>query len=145
MTFYEVHRTIAASPQRVWASLTDARALVSGDLGIVRLEGTIAEGATITLWSAVNPGRAFPLRVTAFVPAREMTWAGGLPLGLFSGIRRFTLTPAAAGTEFHMRENYTGLLAPLITKSIPDLTPSFEQFARGLAALAETTAAEETR
>ena len=36
-----------------------------------------------------------------------------------------------------MREEYSGLMLPLIWKSIPDLNPSFEKFAAGLKRLAE--------
>lgn len=36
-----------------------------------------------------------------------------------------------------MREEFSGLLSPLIERSIPDLNPSFEAFAKGLQALAE--------
>ncbi len=36
-----------------------------------------------------------------------------------------------------MDEVYSGPLAPLITKAIPDLTDSFAQFADGLKAAAE--------
>jgi hypothetical protein len=39
-----------------------------------------------------------------------------------------------------MREEYTGPMLPLIWRSIPDLQPSFEQFARGLKARAEQRA-----
>ncbi|MGE0592664.1 MAG: SRPBCC family protein [Vicinamibacterales bacterium] len=137
MRHFEVRRTIAASPDRVWAVLTDARALVAGGLGLTRLDGTIAPGARLKLWSDASPGRAFALRVREFTPHRRMVWEGGMPLGLFRGVRHFTLTPAGAGTEFHMREEFTGLLAPLIGRSLPDLTPSFEKFASGLQALAE--------
>jgi hypothetical protein len=68
-----------------------------------------------------------------------MTWAGGMPLGLFRGVRTFTLTPAADGatTRFTMREEYSGPLLPLIGRSMPDLGPSFQQFARGLKERAE--------
>lgn len=31
-----------------------------------------------------------------------------------------------------LEEVYTGLMAPLITRSIPDMTDSFEEFAEGL-------------
>ena len=137
MKQFEVRRTIEASPERVWQCLTDARALVSGNLGLDRIEGDIAPGASIKLWSTANPGRAFALRVTEFTPQRLMVWEGGMPLGLFRGVRRFTLTPSGAHTEFHMREGFSGLLAPLIERTIPDLQPSFEQFADGLRAMAE--------
>lgn len=139
MKVYEVRRTIAASPERVWAHLTDADQLVSGGLSITRLEGTIAQGARLTLWSEASPDRGFALTVTDFSPHRRMVWEGGMPLGLFKGVREFTLTPTREGTEFHMRERMTGVLAPLIGRSIPDLTPSFEKFASGLKALAERT------
>lgn len=136
---FEVRRTIAASPERVWARLTDPQALVSGDLGVERIEGRIAPGAQLKVWSKANPGRAFALRVTEFTPHRRMVWEGGMPLGLFKGVREFTLTGAGAGTEFHMREEFSGLLAPLIGRSIPDLQPSFDQFADGLRTLSEET------
>jgi len=139
MKRFEVRRTIAAAPERVWALLTDGQALVSGGLGVERLEGAIAPGAALKVWSAANPGRAFALRVTEFTPPRRMVWTGGMPLGLFRGVRQFTLTPAGAGTEFHMHEEFSGWLSPLIAASIPDLQPSFEQFADGLRRLAEET------
>jgi hypothetical protein len=62
-----------------------------------------------------------------------MTWSGGMPLGLFRGVRTFTVS-STTGTEtdFRMREEYSGPLLGLIWKSMPDLGPSFEQFARGL-------------
>jgi hypothetical protein len=36
-----------------------------------------------------------------------------------------------------MREKYSGPLLPLIWRSVPDLRPSFEQFAKGLKQRAE--------
>ena len=39
--------------------------------------------------------------------------------------------------RFEMQEEFTGLLAPLITRSIPDLQPVFDEFARCLKAAAE--------
>jgi hypothetical protein len=137
MKSFEVHCTIDAPPERVWARLIDAPALVSGGLGLLRLEGAIAPNAKLKLWSEASPGRAFALRVTEFTPHRRMVWSGGMPFGLFQGVRQFNLTPKGRGTEFHMREEFTGLLAPLIGRSMPDLTPSFEKFAKGLRALAE--------
>jgi hypothetical protein len=38
-----------------------------------------------------------------------------------------------------MREDYTGPLAGMIAKSIPDLSPSFERFATGLKHRVEST------
>jgi hypothetical protein len=140
MKVFEVRRTIAASPEAVWARLTDAQSLVTGGLGMRSLEGSISPGASLKVTSEANPGRAFALRVSEFTPGQRMVWEGGMPLGLFKGTRTFTLTRVAGGTDFQMREEFTGLLAPLIGKSIPDLQPSFEQFADGLRRLVEGAA-----
>jgi hypothetical protein len=66
-----------------------------------------------------------------------MTWSGGMPLGLFRGVRTFTLADERGATRFTMREVYSGPLASLIGRSIPDLGPSFTQFATGLKIRAE--------
>ena len=65
-----------------------------------------------------------------------------MPLGLFKGVRTFTLTQQdARTTRFTMREEFTGLMLPMIWKSMPDLQPSFDQFANGLKKEAESKAA----
>ncbi|MEX0750779.1 MAG: SRPBCC domain-containing protein, partial [Dehalococcoidia bacterium] len=107
--------------------------------GVDRVEGTIAAGETIKVVSKANPGRAFPVKVTGFEPNESMTWSGGMPLGLFKGVRTFKLTPNGDGTtRFDAREEFTGPLLPLIWRSMPDLGPSFQQFADGLKARAES-------
>jgi hypothetical protein len=73
------------------------------------------------------------VKVTEFVPGQRMVWSGGMPLGLFKGVRTYTLAPQANGTtKFNMREEYKGPMLPVIWRSIPDLGPSFTQFANGL-------------
>jgi hypothetical protein len=138
MRSYESEASIDASPDAIWAILTDAPAYGAWDSGVDRVEGTIAQGETIKVHSHANPGRAFPVKVTDYQPGRAMTWSGGMPLGLFRGVRTFALEPGANGsTRFHMREEYTGPMLPLIWRTMPDLGPSFQQFARGLKARAE--------
>ena len=137
MKFYEVRRDIAASPEAVWAILTDARRLVERRLGVTRIDGEMRLGARLQIWSEASPGRAFPLRVAEFEPARRMVWHGGMPLGLFRGVRQFNLAGKSTGSSFHMREEFSGLLLPLIWRSMPDLTASFEKFADGVKAAAE--------
>jgi hypothetical protein len=139
MLHFEVQRVIRAPAERVWSILVDAETLVRGDVGVTRIDGRIEQGANIKLWSEAAPGRAFPLRVTEWEPCRRLTWEGGMPFGLFRGVRRFTLSGVDGGTNFHMREDYSGPMLGLIAKSMPDLTPSFEKFAHGLQALSEAT------
>lgn len=133
MKAYEATARIKARPEAIWAVLTDGAAYPDWDSGVVSVAGDIAPGEKIKVVSEVNPKRAFSIKVTGFEPAASMTWTGGLPMRLFRGVRTFTLFPAAKGsTRFTMREQYTGLLLPLIGRSIPDLGPPFEQFAAGL-------------
>src|SRR3954462_12924199 len=97
MKSYESSATIDASPDAIWAILTDAPAYAAWDSGVERVEGTIAPGETIKVYSQANPGRAFPVKVTRFEAGRGMTWSGGMPLGLFKGVRTFTLAPQDGG------------------------------------------------
>jgi uncharacterized protein YndB with AHSA1/START domain len=137
--FFEAGSTIKASPQQVWEILTAGDKFPDWDSGIDRVEGRIAPGATIKLYVKVNPGRAFPLKVAEFTPARRLVFYGGMPLGLFKGVRTYTLeADGSGGTRFHMREEYTGPLLGMMWGSIPDLAPSFQQFADGLKARAES-------
>ena len=140
MRHYESTALIEAGPEAVWSVLTDAPAYADWDSGVVRVEGRIAPRERIKVVSEANPERAFPVTVTEFAPAERMVWSGGMPLGLFRGVRTFTLAPEDGGTRFAMREEYTGPMLPLVWRSMPDLQPSFEQFARGLKARAEQRA-----
>ena len=137
MKSYEASSTIAAAPDAVWAILTDAPAYSEWDSGVVRLEGTIAPGEKLKVTSEVDPKRAHPVRVTRFEPGRAMAWTGGMPLGLMKGVRTFSLTAEDGATRFHLREEFSGPMLPLIWRSMPDMQPSFEQFATGLKARAE--------
>lgn len=141
MKYYEASTMIAATPETIWSILTDASAYSEWDSGVVRVEGTIASGERIKVVSAANPSRTFPVTVSEFTPSQAMTWSGGMPFGLFRGVRTFRLSPADAGsTEFHVREEYSGPLLGMIWRSMPDLGPSFAQFADGLKEAAEAAA-----
>jgi hypothetical protein len=139
MKSFRTSAIISASPETVWAILTDGPHWPDWNTTVDRVEGRISLGEKITVYAKVNPGRAFPLKVSEFVPGQRMVWSGGMPLGLFKGERTYTLTKQSdGGVEFVMREIFTGLLAPLITRSIPDLQPSFDEFAAALKKRAES-------
>jgi hypothetical protein len=138
MKAFEATAMIEAEPNVIGAILTDAPGYPSWDSGGDPAVGRIAPGEKITVHARVAPGRAFPVEVVEFSLGRTMVRSGGLPLGLFKGVRTFTLAPQAAGTiALTMREEYSGPLAPLITRSIPDLGQSFGRFANGLKHRAE--------
>jgi uncharacterized protein YndB with AHSA1/START domain len=130
--------TIQATPERIWQILTDAAAYPEWNTTVSSVDGRIAPGETVTVHVKASPGRAFPVKVIAFDAPTRMVWSSSMPLGLFKGERVYELRASgAAGVDFSMREDYTGLMAPLITKSIPDLQPAFDEFAGCLKARAE--------
>jgi hypothetical protein len=138
MKNFSVRVSIRSTPERIWSLLTDAAEYTRWNNTVEKIDGKIAPGERVTVRPKVNPRNAFPVRVTAFESPRRMVWTGGMPLGLFKGERTFTLTPASNGdTEFAMREEYSGLMAPFIGRSIPDLQPAFDEFAGDLKRAAE--------
>jgi len=129
---YQASSLIEAPPERVWPVLTDVAAWPQWDSGVTSIDGRLALGQKLSIRVAANPGRSFPVKVLELVEPERMVFRGGMPLGLFTGQRTYTLEREGTATRFAMREQYTGLLAGMIFKSIPDLGPSFQQFADGL-------------
>src|SRR5215471_5711843 len=139
MKEYVTSATIAASPERVWAVLTDGDAYQQWNPEIVRVDGSFAAGARVTAHVRLVDGavRTVPQRVVEFVPPHRMVWVGGLPLGLFVGRRTFTVTPAAGGAEFTMHLHMSGPLSGMILKSVGDRQPDIDGFSRALKRRAE--------
>ena len=64
-----------------------------------------------------------------------------IPGSNFKGVRTFSLLPNADGsTEFSMKEEFSGLMLPLIKGSLPDFAPVFETYAGDLKRAAEGAA-----
>lgn len=140
MTTYSVKKTIGAPAHKVWELLTNSASYPEWNTTIVSLDGDIAEGNRIRLVSKVNPKRAFKLTVSEVDEPRHMVWSDSMPLGLFRGVRTFKLAPVGDGsTAFEMTEVFSGLLEPLISKSIPDMSESFDEFGESLKRAAESS------
>jgi hypothetical protein len=138
MKTFAARTTIHATQESIWRILTDAAGFPGWNTTVVRVDGRIALGEKVTVHVHGAPGRAFPVKVAVFDAPKRMVWRGGMPLGLFKGERVYELRSMSAGVvDFVMREEYSGLMAPLITKSIPDLQPAFDEFAACLKARAE--------
>ena len=142
MKTYSTTKTINADADTIWAILTDGSKYHDWNESVEKVEGNIAPGERIKVYAKINPDRAFPVKVEELVPGKKMVWRGGMPFGLFKGVRTFILADNSNGSvEFRMHEEFSGLLSPLIVRSMPDLTESFEQFAASLKATAERAAA----
>lgn len=138
MKFFSATTNIKASKEKIWSILTDAPNFPTWDPGVIRIEGKIARGEKVVAYNKISPNRAFPAKVTEFVPEQKMAWTGGMPMGLFTGVRTFTLTPKNDGTvDFTLREEFTGLMLPLIGRTIPDMNESFQNAVAGLKKHAE--------
>lgn len=141
MLRFETKRTITAEPERVWATLLQTDRWPAWGAGIERVDGRLGPDQRLTL-QVSGTSRPFKLRVTDWQPTRRIELRGGLPLGLFVGTRTYRIAASGTGSEFEMIEAYTGPLARLIGRTIPDLQPSFDAFAVGLSAAVEAKEAE---
>jgi hypothetical protein len=131
---------IRATPEAVWAILTDAPGYTHWNPEITRIDGRIALGEKIRAHVNLGGGviRPVTVRVTALEPTRRMVWTGGLPLRLFTGRRTFSLAAREGGmVEFTMHLQFSGPLAPLIAKSLGDRQPDIDALAAGLKKCAE--------
>ena len=137
---YETVTTIDAPAGAVWKILTDAAGYQKWNPEIIGVEGRFAPNERLGVSVKLGSGavRKMTLRVTAFDPPSSMVWTGGLPLGLFVGRRTLTVTPHGAQAEFRMHLSMTGLLAPLILKSVGDRQPEIDSFSAALKKHAET-------
>jgi hypothetical protein len=131
---------IRATPEVVWAILTDGPGYVNWNPEIIRVDGLIALGQKIKAYVLLHGGvvRPVTVKVSEMEPMRHMVWTGGLPLGLFTGRRTFSLTPRDDGiVEFTMHLHLSGLLSKPIAKSLGDRQSDIDALAAGLKKWAE--------
>jgi uncharacterized protein YndB with AHSA1/START domain len=139
---YVTVSAIRAEPARVWKILTDAAGYAHWNPEIIGIDGRMAQDERITARVKLGNGaiRKVSMRVTAFEAQSRMQWTGGLPLGLFVGVRTFTVVARDDGAEFRMHLRMSGPLAPLILKSVGDRQPEIDSFSAALKAHAERPA-----
>lgn len=128
---------IDAPQDEVWEVLADVSSYPNWDSGFISLEGELALGATLKLEVEASPGRTFKPKVTELNAPTGMVWTGGMPLGLMKGVPTYKLAAAGERTSFEMTEEFSGPLAGIIGRSMPDLQPTFDKFAAGLKARVE--------
>ncbi len=140
---YEAAIRIQASAEQVWAVLVDVGSWRDWPSGLDRVEGTVRIGERLTVVATGTRRRPLQVTVIELRPGEVMRWRSGLPLGLSVAERTYRLDPQTDGsTEFTLREEYTGPLASLMMRTVPDLTPAFRVFVAGLKQRAEQRAAE---
>ncbi len=143
MTEYTSTASIRAAPEAIWAILTDGPGYANWNPEITRVDGKIGPSEKITAHVVLHGGKVQPVsvRVSACEPVRRMVWTGGLPLRLFTGQRTFSLARRENGiVEFTMHVQFSGLLSPLIARSLGDRQPDIDGLTAGLKKWAERAA-----
>ena len=127
---------IRADASTIWSLLTNANDFPRWNSMVTSVEGQIREGEQLRV-RVPGTDRVFTPRVSDVVPEQRMTWTGGFS-PVFKGVRTFELRSRPDGsTDFRMEERFSGLLLPLVMRSMPDFGPVFERYASDLKHQAE--------
>ena len=133
---------IQASATRVWQLLTDFASYPNWNPFIRWAKGNVTQGLRIEVHirpSGAN-GMTFKPTILKFEPNHELRWLGHMLIsGLFDGEHIFIIeTVGANHVHFIQREIFTGLLVPIILRTLgTDTQRGFEEMNRALKAQAE--------
>ena len=133
---------INATPEKVWAVLTDFKSYPAWNPFIKSVEGKVEVGnkLTVTIMQSGEKGTTFKPKVLTVIPAKEISWLGRLLLpNIFDGEHKFELIGNSDGTTtFRQSEKFTGILVPFFKKQLDNNTAlGFEGMNEKLKELAE--------
>jgi hypothetical protein len=131
---------IGASPERVWSVLMDFGSYAEWNPFIRRINGEPAVGSRLELRIEPPEGRGLTFKpsVLRAEANREFAWLGHLVLpGIFDGEHHLELHPRNRGTLFVQREEFKGILVPLIGRGFERTKRGFEQMNAALKERAE--------
>lgn len=140
--------TINATPDKVWAVLTDFENYSNWNPFIKSITGEPKVGSQITV-SIVPPQSkkmTFKPTVLAFIHNNEFRWIGRLLLkGVFDGEHKFELIDNGNGTTiFNQSEAFNGILVGLFKKQLENNTKKgFELMNESLKKRVENTMNQE--
>ena len=116
---------VAAPASRVWDVLTDFAAFPDWNPFIQRINGVLTPRARLSVRIQPPGGRAMTFRPTVLrvEPERHFAWRGRTIVpGLFDGEHSFTLEPRGDGVRLVHGETFSGLLVPLLRRSLDTTT-----------------------
>jgi hypothetical protein len=118
--------TINATPDKVWAVLTDFQKYPTWNPFIKSITGEPKVGSKITVSIVPPEGKnmTFKPTVLAFKHNKEFRWIGKLLFkGVFDGEHKFELIDKGDGTTiFNHSENFKGILVGLFKKQLENNT-----------------------
>jgi hypothetical protein len=136
---------IDASPEAVWAVLSDLPSYPRWNPFIREASGTLAAGERLELELQPARGKSMRFRPTVLAAeaGRELRWRGRLVApGIFDGEHRFAIEPRAGGSLLVQEERFTGLLVPFLARSLRRGTlPGFERMNEAVKDRAEAQSA----
>jgi hypothetical protein len=134
---------IAATPERVWAILTEFAAYPAWNPFIRKVEGAPAVGTRLAVRIEPPGGRGMAFRPTVLTvePNRELRWLGRMLVpGLFDGEHSFHLEPLDAGrVRLVQAERFTGFLVPVLGGMLGNTERGFQAMNQALKERAEAT------
>jgi hypothetical protein len=132
---------INATPDRVWAVLTDLPHYQDWNPFITSSAGDLRVGATlINRMHDASGDTTFTPTVLVIRPGKELRWIGRVDPGwIFDGEHRFTLEPLGSGrTRLTQHESFTGVAVPFYDGTLRTNTlPQFQAMNAALARRAE--------
>lgn len=145
MATHHLHTEIEidASPERVWAVLSDFASYPQWNPFIKSITGVPRQGERLRI--TIQPGSGKGIRLSPVVltadAGRELRWLGHLLFrGIFDGEHRFLIEPLGEGkVRFQQSERFSGLLVSLLRGSLDrDTKRGFEEMNQALKARAES-------
>src|ERR1700690_875048 len=125
----QAQTVIRASPERVWAVLTDFASYSAWNPFIKAISGELRTGAQLAVRIAPSggSGMSFKPLITELSQTAVLEWLGHLIVpGLFDGRHRFELTPLPDGTtSFSQSETFSGITIPLFASVLKDTERGF--------------------
>lgn len=119
---------IAATPERVWAVLTDFAGYPAWNPVFCEASGELAVGNQITL-KAIQPRNdrtmTVKVKVLAARPAAELRWESSV-LGVARTRRSFILSPDVHGTQLAQTGSYQGLFTSFPAETISRIRANFD-------------------
>lgn len=131
---------IDADPGRVWDILMDFAGYREWNPFILTAAGEARVGSVLTVEIRPPQQRAMTHRptVTEVEPGRRLRWLGRLAVpGLFAGRHEYLVEADGSGTLFRHREEFRGLLVPLLRRTLRQTEEGFHAMNQALKLRAE--------
>ena len=144
MRILESHVDINATPEQVWAVLTDFAAFPEWNPFLTSITGSLGRGHRLEVRFCPPETRPMTLKptVTAYEPGRHFAWLGHfLVPRIFDGAHEFRVDAnERGGTSLTQRETFRGILVPFFSATLKHTLEGFEQMNQALKQRAESLA-----